>query len=299
MSGTRLHPPRAPHASAPGEDWVDISRDAATGIETIRAHFTGHAYDPHFHDAYLVGVTEQGLQEFSCRRAIHRSTPGRVILIEPGEIHDGQARGEAGFTYLMLYLEPSWLLETCTRAADGAFPHHQAGFQAILNDEPRLAGAIRRAFWMLHEPEMRLARDGALDALAEALNPHLGASVMARAGGAATRAARRARDLLREQMEQDLGLEELARLCGADRFQLSRAFRAAYGLPPHAYLVQLRLAAARRKLAAGEAPAAVAAAVGFADQSHLGRWFRRAFGLTPAAYRAICTNVPDGKSLHR
>ncbi|MDC0714857.1 AraC family transcriptional regulator [Stigmatella sp. ncwal1] len=288
-----------PRRPRPGKDWVDVTRDSATGIETIRAHFTGHAYDPHFHDAYLVGVTEQGLQEFSCRRALHRSTPGRVILIEPGEIHDGHARDEAGFTYLMLYLTPSWLAETCTRAADGCFPSHQVGFSATLHDEPRLAAAIRRAFRRLHVPESRLARDEALDALAAALNPLLGASVVTRMGETAARAARRARDLLHERLEQDLGLDELSQRCGADRFQLSRAFRAAYGLPPHAYLVQLRLAAARQRLAAGEAPSAVAAAVGFADQSHLGRWFRRAFGLTPAAYRAMCTNVPDGQELLR
>ncbi|ADO70994.1 AraC family transcriptional regulator [Stigmatella aurantiaca] len=295
MSGTPPSPERA-RRPRPGKDWVDVTRDPVTGIESIRAHFTGHAYDPHFHDAYLVGVTEQGLQEFSCRRALHRSTPGRVILIEPGEIHDGHARDEAGFTYSMLYLTPSWLAETCARAADGRFPAHPVGFSATLHDEPRLAAAIRRAFWRLHAPESRLARDEALDGLAAALNPLIGASVMTRMGEAAARAARRARDLLHERLEQDLGLDELSQRCGADRFQLSRAFRAAYGLPPHAYLVQLRLAAARRRLAAGEAPADVAATVGFADQSHLGRWFRRAFGLTPAAYRAMCTNVPDGQN---
>ncbi|SEM89048.1 transcriptional regulator, AraC family [Stigmatella aurantiaca] len=299
MSGPRSPSLERARASRPSRNWVDVTRDGATGIETIRAHFTGHAYDPHFHDAYLVGVTEQGLQEFSCRRALHRSTPGRAILIEPGETHDGNAPEAAGFTYLMLYLPPSWLAETCSRAADGRFPDRQAGFSTTLKDEPHLAATIRQAFWRLHAPESRLARDEALDALAASLNPHLGASVVLRTGEAATRAARRARDLLWERMEQDLGLDELSRLCGADRFQLSRAFRSAYGLPPHAYLVQLRLSAARQRLAAGEAPADVAASVGFADQSHLGRWFRRAFGLTPAAYRALCTNVPDGQGLPR
>ncbi|WP_240356199.1 AraC family transcriptional regulator [Myxococcus eversor] len=270
-----------------------MARDEATGIESIRAHFTGHAYDPHFHDAYLVGVTEQGLQEFSCRRALHQSTPGRVILIEPGETHDGHARDETGFTYLMLYLEPSWVAQACERVADGRGVSQGPGFQATLTEEPRLAAHIQRAFWRLRGTGSRLARDEALEELAAALTPQLGASVVTRLGEAAHRSTRRAREFLRARMEEDLGLEELARECGANRFQLSRAFRAAYGLPPHAYLVQLRLAAARGSLARGETPASVAVAVGFADQSHLGRWFRRAYGLTPAAYRAMCTNVPD------
>jgi hypothetical protein len=88
--------------------------------------------------------------------------------------------------------------------ADGAFTPHQAGFRATLNDEPQLVLAIRRAFWMLHRPEARLARDGALDALAAALNSHFGASTVAKVGETATRVARRARDLLREQMEEDM-----------------------------------------------------------------------------------------------
>ncbi|HYG88853.1 MAG TPA: AraC family transcriptional regulator [Azospirillum sp.] len=277
-------------------NWVDVARDAATGVETIRAHFSGHAYDPHYHDEALVGVTEQGLQEFSCRHRLHRSTPGRVILIEPGEVHDGHARGEDGFTYVMLYLPTRWLAEARRLVAPKDRGTGDIAFPATLTDDTRLATAVERAFYVLRAPEMpRLARDAALDAMVAALEPQLATG---RPVGAALRRApmpaRRAREMLHALMAEDPGLDALAQQCGAaDRFQLSRAFRAAYGLSPHAYLVQLRLTAARRLLSSGEAPAAVAAAVGFADQSHLGRWFRRAYGLTPAAYRALCTNVPD------
>ncbi|MCP1445396.1 hypothetical protein J3D54_004528 [Pseudomonas sp. GGS8] len=34
---------------------IDLARDADTGVKTLRAHFEGHAYDPHWHDSYLVG----------------------------------------------------------------------------------------------------------------------------------------------------------------------------------------------------------------------------------------------------
>ena len=40
-------------------NWIDFKQDADTGIESVRAHFVGHAYDPHWHDSFLVGVTEQ------------------------------------------------------------------------------------------------------------------------------------------------------------------------------------------------------------------------------------------------
>lgn len=280
----------------PASGWVDVTRDAPTGVETIRAHFSGHAYDPHYHDEALVGVTEQGLQEFSCRRRLHRSTPGRVILIEPGEVHDGNAPAADGFTYVMLYLPTRWLAETRRMIAAGDRGIGEVGFAATLADDPGLAEAVERAFRTLRAPDMpRLARDAALDAMVAALEPQVANGRPIDAGvRRAPAPARRAREMLHARMAEDPGLDALAEQCGAaDRFQLSRAFRAAYGMPPHAYLVQLRLTAARRLLSSGETPAAVAAAVGFADQSHLGRWFRRAYGLTPAAYRTLCTNVPD------
>lgn len=278
-------------------EWVDVARDAETGIETIRAHFDGHAYDPHFHDAYLVGLTEQGVQEFSCRRSLHRSTPGRIILIEPGEVHDGHAPEETGFTYRMLYLDPRLIHRHAGRlTARRAMP--ELGFRATLMDDPQLAGAISTAFALLHGRDIRLAREAALDHLIGCLaNRMLGRESLAvpapRRPAVVPVDLRRVRDLLHARLSMELGLDDLAAAAGTDRFRLTRAFRAAYGLPPHAYLVQLRLIEARRLLARGDRPADVAAAVGFADQSHLGRWFHRAYRLTPAAYRRSCTNVPD------
>ncbi|KAA0580371.1 AraC family transcriptional regulator [Azospirillum sp. B21] len=275
------------------QDWVAVRRDAETGIETIRAHFRGHAYDLHDHDELLVGVTEQGVQAFRCRRRLHTSTPGRVILIEPGEAHDGHSPAEDGFTYAMLYL-PVPLLTARTDALNDLMPRATGclGFRDTLADDPGLAAAILSAFLALHRGEGRLARDLSVDRLAARLTGHV-APPPDRQRLRPDRAAALARDLLHARMAEDVGLDELSAAAGVDRFRLNRAFRAAFGLSPHAYLVRLRLRAARRRLAGGEAPALVAAEVGFADQSHLGRWFRRAYGMTPAAYRDLCTNVPD------
>ena len=64
-----------------------------------------------------------------------------------------------------------------------------------------------------------------------------------------------------------------------------RAFKAAYGLTPHAYLLNLRVDRARARLRRGQSLAEVALDCGFCDQSHLPRAFSRLVGLTPAAYQ--------------
>ncbi len=97
------------------KDWLELRRDDETGIESVNAHFQGHAYDPHDHDEMLVGVTQQGLQRFHCHRSLHTSRPGRAMLIEPGAVHDGHAPQAEGFTYAMLYLPQRWVSDATIR----------------------------------------------------------------------------------------------------------------------------------------------------------------------------------------
>lgn len=274
-------------------NWIDLAQDADTGIETLRAHFEGHAYDPHWHDSYLVGITEQGVQQFNCRRAIHQSTPGKVFLLEPGDIHDGEAPKEDGFTYRMLYLDPQWLEREFGTMFENAPDNAQLSFANTLITDVRLAHAISLAFQTLHHGEMKIVRQTALDGLLERLTCHLHWRARYGEDPRLPRVAHQAREYLHANAHFDIGLDQLAAATGVDRFRLTRAFKAAYGMAPHAYLVQLRLATARRMLAHGEQPSKVAMELGFSDQSHLGRWFVRAYGLTPALYRRRCSNLPD------
>ena len=273
------------------DDWVRIRRDQDTGIESVHAHFRGHAYDPHDHDEVLVGVTLQGVQRFHCHRSLHTSTPGRAILIEPGAVHDGHAPEEEGFTYAMLYLPQSWVADMLQRLGQWDIAAIQPAFRSTLTTDTALSAAIRQAFLAVHHGEGRLARDQSLDRMLRLLSPHLSAD--ARVPGDSAARIARARDFLHAQMERDVGLDELAVHADMDRFRLTRQFQRTFGLSPHAYLIRLRLRVARALLANGQEPADVAIKVGFADQSHLGRWFKRAYRLTPAAYRRQCTDVLD------
>lgn len=277
---------------SPDRDWLRMRRDQETGIESVHAHFQGHAYDPHDHDEMLVGITQQGVQQFSCNRSLHVSTPGRAILIEPGAVHDGHAPEKEGFTYAMLYLPQPYVSGITERLGLGDASALQAAFHSTLTDDVHLIGAIQQAFAAVHQNEGRLARDQSLDQLLGTLSRHLYLKAPSLRRDSPLE-LQRARDFLHAQMAHDVSLEELATYSGVDRFRLTRQFKKAFGQSPHAYLVRLRLRAARAMLARGMAPVEVAAEVGFADQSHLGVWFRRAFRMTPAAYRKQCTNLTD------
>lgn len=274
-------------APAPRRDSLRLVRDPHSGIDVVTAEFFGHAYDMHRHDEWLIGVTHAGVQDFFCRGRRRQSTPGRVILMEPGERHDGQAGHEHGFRYSMLYLPQGWMRdEMGGRDADIGFRQTQA-------EDAQLARAIARACDTVLAGEAPLAIDEARESMLGLLRGHLGRRVVP-PPAADPSLAHRAMDYLQAHHDRSFGLDELAGAVGAtSRFQLDRAFRREFGASPHACLVEIRLARARELLRSEVQPAEVAAASGFADQSHLGRWFRRAYGVTPAAYRFGRTNVPD------
>ncbi|MFP2467980.1 AraC family ligand binding domain-containing protein [Pseudescherichia vulneris] len=272
------------------DSWLTLQHDAETGIESVCAHFKGHAYDPHDHDEVLIGVTHQGLQRFHCHRALHTSTPGRAILIEPGAVHDGHAPDAQGFTYSMLYIPQRWLSVMMDARGLGDISGLESAFRTTLTDDDPLTHAIGQSVFAIHHQEGKLARDQSLDHLLSLLSRHIRPAPTSTLSDS-QRQMYQVRDYLHDRMGSDIGLDELAAWAGLDRFRLSRQFKKTFGLSPHAWLVRLRLRTARMLLAKGQDPAQVALLVGFSDQSHMGRWFQRAYRLSPAAYQRQCTNV--------
>lgn len=80
-------------------------------------------------------------------------------------------------------------------------------------------------------------------------------------------------------------LDDLAAVAATSRATLVRAFRAAAGCPPLAFLADLRLGLARRQLLQGCAAAQVAAEVGYQSESALSRAMHRRHGLRPGELR--------------
>lgn len=272
------------------DSWVQLEQDKRTGIETFRAHFKGHAYDPHWHDTYLIGFTEQGVQQFNCRKQMCTSLEGGSFLLEPGEIHDGNAPLEGGFTYRQLYLPVAWLHDNLASLFHDLPDNFEFNTAQNLMQDKQLTASISAAFSALHYQEPEIIREACLDQMLAHASKHLSWRKKADRDlplsfGNPCELALRTREYLRQNIHQDINLESLALELGTDRFRLTRRFKAAFGLAPHAYLIQLRLAKARTLLSQGISPISVASDLCFADQSHLGRWFRRAYRLTPSAYQ--------------
>lgn len=94
-------------------------------------------------------------------------------------------------------------------------------------------------------------------------------------------------DQIAEQFHQPLSLAQLAVTYGHNELRLLRDFTRAIGLTPHAYLIEVRLQAARRLIEQTDLPlASIALDAGFAHQSHMGSAFRKHLAMTPSQYRS-------------
>lgn len=105
-------------------------------------------------------------------------------------------------------------------------------------------------------------------------------------GGLSAKSARRVEEYLREHFTEKVHVAELAAVAGISPNHFIVRFAKTFGMPPHRYLINLRLDLAEKLLAEGEiAIVEIAYMTGFSDQSHLATTMKRYRGRTPTELR--------------
>jgi AraC-like DNA-binding protein len=254
-------------------------RSGIPGIEAMTL-FTNHAFPRHSHDHIGIGIMTCGAQRSWSIIGQVESEAGDVIMVNPGEMHDGMPVGDKARGWRILYLDPTLVA--------GEIADETTGGELIVRPvarDPQLAKYVIRLFAQVENlaPNGLAAEESLLRCLMRVLNSHgIRGPCTACSSPSVLKAIRR----LDAAPELPTSLAELAALSGVSRFQLLRGFAREVGTTPHAYLVQRRVRVVRRLLAAGRSPVDAALLAGFADQSHMTRAFVRQFGITPGRYKA-------------
>ena len=241
-------------------------------------------------------------------RVEHELTPGCVALVPA---HTPVSwRWSTRISFSVLRLQPSFV-DQVAQSAFGLGPHD---YRLTLAERPHdtaitnIAGVLAREA-MRGQPGSRLYAQSLASMLAVHLLrhyaqcadgrilgncmtlPEVEASLPVEAGspsGAQPRAVSEALAFIHENYARELSLTDIAEAVNLSSFHLARLFKQSVGVPPHQYLIQLRVNSARWLLSAGAGErslAEVASAVGFADQSHFTRHFKRMTGVTPRQFR--------------
>ncbi|MGQ3215333.1 MAG: AraC family transcriptional regulator [Shinella sp.] len=248
------------------------------------ANYRDHRFQRHFHEEFAIGIIEEGCQAFSYDSRHRVDLPrGTVCLISPGMVHEGWVGAENGWTYRMFYPSASLV----GQAADDIFGTSDVAFKSPAVDDPELHACLQRLHQMTASPHLQRLEFETLylATIRMAVERHAGRRPEADPARHWV-ALRQVRDLLEDRHPEAIGLSELKDLAGISKFHLLRQFKATYGLPPHAYLSQVRVHRASALIRAGNDLADTAATVGFVDQAHMTHMFRRSLGYTPGMLQA-------------
>jgi AraC family transcriptional regulator len=272
------------HSSSDGLNWQSLYVSAQT-----EGPFSGSfiAKDPLlvFHRKPVSGFVD------AARSDPVKAPAGSVRFIQPGTSFD-VVLSETTET-VHLYLRREVWDDVAMDMTDGD-PAGVVFESCLLNNEPLLSA--------LSDAALAAAQaDGSDTAFADHLSRCIASHIMSthlgirhkqrrtsENGRALSREVVRAIDFMEAHADRSIGLQEIANAAYRSPSHLARVFAAEVGVPPHRYLISLRIKRAQQLLARTDRPIAeVALDCGFTHQEHLTRLFRKHLDTTPAAFRRV------------
>ncbi|MCW8331097.1 AraC family transcriptional regulator [Photobacterium sp. SDRW27] len=258
---------------------VSHRKSCIDDISLIDAHYQNFAFKRHYHLDYHLGLITAGQQQYYFNGASHQAGAGQLVIMPPGEIHDGQPEQQQGYKVKVFSITPDWLDHQACELSGNCqvyFPQHNV-------TDSQLFCQLSQLHTQLSDPHFpQLAKDCMpIEYFSQFISRYsqirpqhvvpLGSKDLLQL-----------RDYLMANLDQKISLDNLAALCELSPSQLLRQFKKATGMTPYAWLARLRLEHAMALLKAGYSCTDVAYHVGFYDQAHFTRTFRLTFGVAPS-----------------
>lgn len=252
------------------------------GIELLSAEFWGFEVSNHIHDGYNISVSLHGGLAFDQRGSTHTAPSGVISAVEPCEVHN--ARGMDHHWGFLNFIVPIDVVRSF--AAEISDSDRLPGFtQRIILDHD-MARRLTHLHTLLESSGDSLARHSAtVLTLTDFFRQHSTLRPYSVGPTDPRHSVRRASELLQARYGDRITLHELSQCAGLSPFHFLRVFLRKTGLTPHAYLNQIRVREAKRRLSEGMSCAQVSLECGFCDQSHLARVFKKSTGVTPGQYQ--------------
>lgn len=276
-----MKPPSVKNADTAPRFWRD---DALPFIEA-RAIADGRevCYTRHSHAHFSIGAITAGRSTYVHEQMICKVSTGTVVLMNPGDVHACNPVDNQPWSYLMLYVQTSWLSDLQQQlgfSPDQVFRR----FTKTHTLDVSLFDGLKNLYTVLIDTDQDILRkhSAAVEYFTEVqqcLNPS--EQPLREANTRLERAA----EYIRENCTQMLKLEDICEAAQLSPSYLIRAFKQHFGMTPHAFLVNRRIQFAQEQLRRGRLIADVALEAGFADQAHFQRVFKQHLAATPGQYQ--------------
>jgi AraC family transcriptional regulator len=222
------------------------------------------------------------------------SGPGCVHLI-PAHVHaKSDGRDHSGSSRAIVLFMPQAFLSRVIAEDWGVAPGSVEILPQFLARDPVMEGVLRRLALEARNgsPSGQLYAESACEFLAHHIihtHSSLSPDRPRAKGGLPGGRLKLVLDYIEDGLAQPIALRRLAELASVSPRHLERAFRQSLGIPPHAYVMRKRVAAAQHLLLSEPRLSIeeIAARSGFSSGSHLASAFRRQTGYSPANFRRL------------
>jgi AraC-like ligand binding domain len=183
-------------------------------LECFRAVRFVHEYPRHSHSTWAIGVVDEGTGGTWYRGSNERGGPGKIIAINPGELHTGYPLQKCGISYSMLYVSHELVREILPNLAD------LPTFPGVAIRDPSLAASLRRLCRSLEFGRPCLATETqVLSDLRALFLSHAHAKPREGSGREPVHIAQ-TQEYLRANLHRLVSLQELANLTGLSKAYL-------------------------------------------------------------------------------
>lgn len=258
--------------------WLD---QHTAGLSLLAADFTTHEYPSHVHEALLIAVTESGGSEIKAGGGPDEAHSSALLVVNPTEPHSSRMNRSHRWRYRSFYLDETALCDVAHGLGLAEIPYFSHN---IFRDADLIADflALHRTIDLgadqLKQRELLIGTFGRL------IQRHGTVRPPERLPHTDLVKLRSVTAEMHDRFSERLKLQDLALRANLTQFQLIGLFRKGVGMTPHAYLMQIRLQAARQMLRERTPISIAATAAGFYDQPALTTHFRRCFGITPLQF---------------
>ncbi len=261
-------------------------------IELVRSVCKDYSLPRHFHEELELNIRQGDGWQFNYRGTMYSVPSNTLVVTQPGEVHQADAESAQNCTFRGLRVGAELLQQVATEIAGRKtalpfFPMPLVHDRDLNTQIVQVHQALEQSISQLEQQTL------VLDLLAQLIlrcaeDPPCQAKL-----GEEHQSVDRIRAYLEDHYNQEVSLEQLAQIANLSSFHLNRSFSKTFGMPPHAYQIQVRILQAKRLLRKEWSIEKVAFETGFASQSHFGSHFKRLVCVTPRQYIQDSKNVID------
>ena len=261
-------------------------------IELVHGVSKSHSLPRHFHEELELSIRQGDGWQFNYRGAMHSIPSNTLVVTQLGEVHQADCTSAQECTFRGLRIGTDLLQQVAIEVAGRKtelpfFPMPLVHDRDLNTQVVQVHQALEQSISQLEQQTL------ILDLLAQLILRCAGDPPCLAKLGEERQPVERVRAYLENHYDQEISLEQLAQIANLSSFHLNRSFRKTFGLPPHAYQIQVRILQAKRLLRKEWSIERVAIETGFVSQSHFGSHFKRLVCVTPRQYIQDSKNMID------